>query len=125
MTTIERTERFAAAADELWPLLTDPAGLSAWFDAEVEFDARPGGRLRVVDANGDERIGVVHVVEPATRLSFTWAPVHGDRAPSAVELRLEPDGDETVLRVTETTLALDWLPSAPADRSRFRALART
>jgi uncharacterized protein YndB with AHSA1/START domain len=131
MTTIERVERFPVAPGDLWPLLTDAEGLGAWFDAEVELDARPGGRLHVVEADGVERVGVVHAVEPNARLAFTWTPTHGDGAPSAVELRLEPDGDETVLRVTETTLAIDRMPAYhpdwfdEPDAPQFRALART
>src|SRR3954468_21835181 len=78
-------------------LIEDP---SDWFDADVEIEARPGGRVRV-----DERRGTVETFEPGRELAFrVWTPppVEGSR----VDFVLEPlDDEHTVLTVTETKLS--------------------
>ncbi|HVM53629.1 MAG TPA: SRPBCC domain-containing protein [Acidimicrobiales bacterium] len=95
---VERSVVLDAPADRVWQaLIEDPSG---WFDAEVEIEPRPGGRVRV-----DDRRGTVERFAPGEALSFrVWTPppVEGSR----IDFVLEPlDGEHTVLTVTETQLA--------------------
>ena len=86
-----------APASKVWEVLLDDP--SSWFEADVEIEARPGGRVRV-----DDRRGTVETFEPDRQLAFrVWTPppVAGSR----VEFVLEPlDDEHTVLTVTETQL---------------------
>ena len=89
-------------AAKVWEALIDEP--SDWFEADVEIEARPGGRVRV-----DERRGTIETFDPERSLAFrVWtrpdllAPVEGSR----VEFVLEPlDDEHTVLTVTETKLS--------------------
>jgi uncharacterized protein YndB with AHSA1/START domain len=95
---VERSVVLDAPAERVWSALVEDPG--DWYDAEVEIEARPGGRVRV-----DERRGTVETFEPERALSFrVWTPppVEGTR----VTFVLEPlDDEHTVLTVTETKLS--------------------
>lgn len=95
---VERSIVLDAPVTRVWQvLLEDP---SSWYEADVEIEPRPGGRVRV-----DDRRGTVERFDPEHVLSFrVWTPppVEGSR----VELVLEPlDDDHTVLTVTETQMS--------------------
>ena len=99
---VERSVVLDVPASKVWDaLLDDPSG---WFEADVEIEPRPGGRVRV-----DERRGTVETFDPERELAFrVWtrpeplAPVEGSR----VDFVLEPlDDEHTVLTVTETKLS--------------------
>jgi uncharacterized protein YndB with AHSA1/START domain len=95
---VERSVVLDAPASRVWEaLIEDPSG---WYDADVEIEARPGGRVRV-----DERRGTIETFEPERELAFrVWTPppVEGSR----VEFVLEPlDDEHTVLTVTETQMS--------------------
>ena len=110
--TVERRVEIPAAPDAVWDELAEMLG------DEVELTAAPGGALRVHDADGD-RVGVVLEAEPGARLSFRWATVDGDEAPSEVEIALHSTGLGTIVHIRETRL-----DGAHLERSAFRALAR-
>lgn len=86
-----------APAWRVWEALVDDP--SDWYDADVEIEARPGGRVRV-----DERRGTIETFDVERELAFrVWTPppVEGTR----VAFVLEPlDDDHTVLTVRETKL---------------------
>lgn len=86
----------------------DPALLSQFMcpgavaEARVEVDARIGGRFRIVmrKPQGDvEHRGEYLVIEPPSRLSFTWISVNTENRPSVVTIELvEVDaGTELIL----------------------------
>ena len=95
---VERSIVLNAPPARVWEELVGSP--SDWYEAEVEIEARPGGRVRV-----DDRRGTVESFEPERSLSFrVWTPppVEGTR----VTFVLEPlDDDHTVLTVTETQLS--------------------
>jgi uncharacterized protein YndB with AHSA1/START domain len=99
---VERSIVLEAPAERVWEALVDEPG--DWYEADVEIEARPGGRVRV-----DERRGTVEVYEPARSLSFrVWAPPRPERQleGTRVTFVLEPlDDAHTVLTVTETQLS--------------------
>ena len=100
-----------APASRVWEELVDHP--SDWFDADVEIEPRPGGRVRV-----DERRGTVETFDPERELSFrVWSPpdLQRELEGSRVGFVLEPlDDAHTVLTVTETKLS---------SRTQARALA--
>lgn len=69
---------FSAPVDRVWQGLTSPAALPQWFwpprfDLVAEIDLRAGGRFRIDGAGGGIAVsGHYVIVEPPSRLSFTW-----------------------------------------------------
>jgi uncharacterized protein YndB with AHSA1/START domain len=109
---VERRVELAAPPEVVWDELPQMLG------DEVELSAEPGGTVHVRDSDGD-RVGVVVDAAPGERLSFRWATVDGDDAPSEVEIALEPSGIGTIVHLRETRL-----DGAHLERSAFLALAR-
>jgi uncharacterized protein YndB with AHSA1/START domain len=88
-----------ASAEETWDALTDPERLADWLAEDAELDLRPGGEL-AVRVDDERRNGFFEEVEPPRRLVFWWGP-DGDE-PTRVEIELEPDGEDTRVRVVES-----------------------
>jgi uncharacterized protein YndB with AHSA1/START domain len=88
-----------ASPDETWEALTDPGRLTEWLAEDAELDLRPGGDL-TMRVDGEERTGFVEEIEAPHRLVFWWGPDGDD--PTRVEIELEPDGDDTRVRVVES-----------------------
>jgi uncharacterized protein YndB with AHSA1/START domain len=88
-----------ASAEETWDALTDPERLAEWLAEDAELDLRPGGEL-AVRVDDERRSGFFEEVEPPRRLVFWWGP-DGDE-PTRVEIELEPDGEDTRVRVVES-----------------------
>ena len=88
-----------ASPEETWEALTDPEQLTEWLVEDAELDLRPGGDL-ALRLDGEERAGFIEEVEAPRRLVFWWGP-DGDE-PTRVEIELEPDGDDTRVRVVES-----------------------
>jgi uncharacterized protein YndB with AHSA1/START domain len=82
----------SAPAEEVWRSLTEPA----WLGEGAAIELRPDGEVRVGD-----RTGFVEEVEEPSRLVFWWSAPGEDA--TRVELELEPSGDETRLRVVESS----------------------
>jgi uncharacterized protein YndB with AHSA1/START domain len=101
--SVEVEVRIAASPETVFDFLVDPDKMIQWMGRSAELDPRPGGVMRC-DINGrDIAVGEYVVVEPPSRAVFTWgwegdSPIVAPGA-STVELRLEPDGDGTRLRL--------------------------
>jgi uncharacterized protein YndB with AHSA1/START domain len=80
-----------APPDEVWESLAEPS----WLGEDARIDLRPDGDVRVGD-----RSGFVEEAEEPCRLVFWWSAPGEDA--TRVELELEPDGDETIVRVVES-----------------------
>ena len=108
---VPRAEVFAA-----W---LDPASLAQWMrpgdmkNAEVEVDPRVGGKFRIVmmhGRGGEEHWGEYLLIEPPSRLSFTWISANTDRLPTVVTIEFLERGDNTELILTHR-----GLPAAQVD----------
>jgi uncharacterized protein YndB with AHSA1/START domain len=105
---IERTVRLARPPREVWPALTTPDGLGTWFGERATIDLRPGGAASTTFAGGMTVEMRIERVEEPNVFAYTWRLPdlpEDDPRRTYVEFILEPDGDGTVLRVTETGFA--------------------
>ena len=105
---IERTMELAHPPAKVWAALTTAKGLAAWFGDEADIDLRPGGAAWMRWANGHSVEMRVERVEEPMVFGFTWQLEdlpEDDPRRTYVEFTLEPDGDGTRLRVTETGFA--------------------
>jgi len=80
-----------APPEEVWDSLAEPH----WLGDEALIDLRPDGEVRAGD-----RSGFVEQADEPYRLVFWWCAPGEDA--TRVELELEPDGDETIVRVVES-----------------------
>ena len=99
MDAVEREVVVPAPPGLVWPALTRPEEISAWFGAEAEIDVRPGGRGLFRWPDGTERAVVVEEVEPARKLAFRWLP-----------FARTPAGDVVTLPPTRVEIALEEVP---------------
>ena len=88
---LSREITLPAPAEDVWRSLDEPA----WLGEDASIDLRPDGEVRAGD-----RTGFVEEVEEPSRLVFWWSAPDEDA--TRVELELEPDGDETRVRVVES-----------------------
>ena len=66
----------------------------------VVFEPRAGGRLYELTSEGVEGSWAeVLVYEPPSRIVLAWKPNDRDEPPTEVELRFEPDGEGTLVRL--------------------------
>jgi uncharacterized protein YndB with AHSA1/START domain len=97
--TIER--RLTAARHDAWRAVTEPPLLASWFwppsfATQATADVRVGGRFELTapgaPMDGFGVSGAYLVVEPPTRLDFSWR-WHGEGQETSVEIELsEADG---------------------------------
>lgn len=89
--------------------------------AEVEIDARVGGRFRIImrgDGPGVEHVGEYRVIEPPRRLVFTWQSPNTEHRPTLVTIECTPHEDGTRL-----VLIHEQLPSDEAAQRHERGWA--
>ena len=90
-----------ADVELVWELLTRPDDQAAWLGAEVDLDATPGARGRVVDHDGTVRQLVVETVEAGALLRWRWWSDGEEAMASRVEITIEGGPEQTHLRVVE------------------------
>jgi len=105
MQTVEREIMIPAPPEHVWPAVTRSDDLSAWFGADVEIDARPGGRGAFRWPDGTERQAVVEAVEPGRRLAFRWLP-----------FQRTPEGEAVTVPSTRVEITLDAVPEGTVVR---------
>ncbi|MBV8995384.1 MAG: SRPBCC domain-containing protein [Pseudonocardiales bacterium] len=105
---IERTMTLPRSPRAVWPALTTAEGLSAWFGEQATIDLRPGGAASMTFAGGVTVEMRVERVEEPSVFAYTWRLPNlpeDDPRRTYVEFTLQPAGDGTLLRVTETGFA--------------------
>ena len=109
----------AASPEEIFDAWTDPESLAVWMApgsverAEVELEARVGGRFRIVMKSPDSddvHTGEYLVLDRPHKLAFTWisAQTQGRATTVSIELRRHGKGQ------TELTLVHEDLPDETA-----------
>jgi uncharacterized protein YndB with AHSA1/START domain len=111
---VERHVELPAALTTVWQALTRGAELSAWFGADVEMDARRGGRASFLWPDGRQREARIDVFDVERQLLLRWLPFErgadgttGVTPPGHIRFVLEPHEGRTLLTVTETLLGED------------------
>lgn len=123
--TIVIRKVIAATQEEVFQAWTDPESMSHWMrgradmqEAEADLDVRPGGRFRITmkGKDGDyEHTGQYHVVEPPSRLVFTWISKATHEQETIVTVELKPRGTECELTLTHEKLPGKKVASGHAD----------
>jgi uncharacterized protein YndB with AHSA1/START domain len=100
-------DRFDAPVDEVWSALTEPARLAQWY-GEVEGDLRVGGEFRShVFASDWEGTGRITACDPPRR--FVTVSHESGRPEHVHEVRLTPDGDQTIIVYENQSVPVDLL----------------
>ena len=91
----------------------DPKSLAQWMQpgdvahTTVEIDPRVGGKFRIVMAHGRgdaDHWGEYVIIDPPSRLSFTWISANTDLQPSVVTIELHERENGTDLTLTHRRL---------------------
>lgn len=109
--TLERHIRIEASPEVVFEVVSRPEHIREWWSDEAGFDTEPGGTGFI--AFGEDPGNREHVtgfavvdVEPPHRFSFRWTHPEGTTAARdnslLVTFELRPDGNGTLLRLTET-----------------------
>ena len=110
---IEKQIELKAPVSRVWRALTDYREFGAWFQVNLEGPFVPGDETRgQITYAGCEHMVlklIVQKMEPEHLFTYTWCPcdidpnVDTSREPATlVEFRLEPSGNGTLLRMTES-----------------------
>jgi uncharacterized protein YndB with AHSA1/START domain len=98
-----------ATPQEVFSAWTDPDSIAEWMcpntvqRADAQLDVRVGGKFRITMKNPGsetEHTGEYRVVEPPSRLVFTWMSVHTDSRPTLVTVELLAVGRHTEMVLT-------------------------
>jgi uncharacterized protein YndB with AHSA1/START domain len=108
--SIEREIRVDAAPEVVFDVVSDPEHVRQWWADEARYEAVPGGTGRIVltGPEGRQVLVAIQVIEavPHRLFSFRWTHPEGEQANEGnsflVTFELEPVGDGTLLRMTET-----------------------
>ncbi|MEW2165299.1 SRPBCC domain-containing protein [Streptomyces sp. NPDC007084] len=104
---LEREIRIDASPEIVFEVVSRPEHISMWWSDDASFDSRPGavGELVWGDRTAVEAITVVDV-DPPHRFAFHWIAPKGERPDEdnslLVTIELRPDGDGTILHLTES-----------------------
>ena len=107
-----------ATREEVFTAWTDPASIRDWMGpgdtltAEAELDLRVGGAYRIVMKSQNrayEHTGAYRVVEPPSKLVFTWISKGTEHRPTLVTVELLDRGDGC-----EMVLTHERFPTAAA-----------
>jgi uncharacterized protein YndB with AHSA1/START domain len=105
---LEYELRVAASPETVFAFFTDPEKMVRWMGAQATLDPRPGGICRIAFRPGGVMMGEFVEVEPHRRIVLTWGWEQEMLAvppqSTAVEISLDLDGEETIVRLTHRRL---------------------
>ncbi|MGH2724420.1 MAG: SRPBCC family protein [Actinomycetota bacterium] len=76
---VERVILLPASPERVWSALTEGRELSAWFGAEVELEARPGGAATFRWPDGRSREATVEEMDPSSQALVPVGAIRADR----------------------------------------------
>jgi uncharacterized protein YndB with AHSA1/START domain len=106
--------RVKAAPETIFPFLVDAERSARWFGRSASIDPRPGGAYRTEISDQIVAVGEIVEIDEPRRVVLTFGWEGNEAVPpgsSRVEITLEPDGDETVVRLLH-----DGLPDGAAEQ---------
>jgi Uncharacterized conserved protein len=117
---IEKRIELKAPVSRVWRALTDYREFGTWFCVKLDGPFLPGKEaVGQITYPGYEHVtwrAVVQRIEPERLFSFTWHPYavepgvdYSAEPQTLIEFRLEPDGDGTLLTLTES--GFDSIPA--------------
>jgi uncharacterized protein YndB with AHSA1/START domain len=117
---IEIRRVIPASREEVFAAWTDPKGIRVWMcpggviETEARLDVRVGGDFKIVmKSPGKDHVhtGTYQVVDPPSRLAFTWISEATDFSPSLVTVELFDRAGQTELVLTHERMPrADVLP---------------
>jgi uncharacterized protein YndB with AHSA1/START domain len=115
MNSIERDILIAAPPERVYEIVTQPEHIGRWFgDAGAE---REGDTITMRwEEHGSAQLRVVQE-EPPHAFAYRWDSLN-NVGETLVEFRLEPEGDGTRLKVTES--GWESLNTTPSEQERLR-----
>lgn len=97
--TLTFTRKLSHPREKVWRAVTEPEHLAVWYPQEIVGERRAGAPLRFITAGngsaGDGFDGQMLVFEPPSVMEFTWGT-------DLLRIELVPDGEGTVLTLTDT-----------------------
>jgi uncharacterized protein YndB with AHSA1/START domain len=106
--------RVKAAPETIFPFLVDGQLSARWFGRSASIEPRPGGAYRTEISDQIVAAGEIVEIQEPRRVVLTFGWEGNEAVPpgsSRVEITLEPDGDETVVRLLH-----DGLPDGAAEQ---------
>lgn len=106
---IQVRRRIPAPREVAYEAWIDPEGLKQWMcpgdviSAEATLDARVGGSFRITMRSKErlhEHVGVYQIVEPPSKLSFTWSGIDNPKDVTLVTVDFLDQGDACELIIT-------------------------
>lgn len=106
---VEVETRVKASPETLWDFFTQSEMMTRWKGRRAELDPRPGGVYRVEISDQVKAAGEYLELEPHSRilLTFGWEEHPVGPGSTKVEITLEPDGEETIVRLRHLDLPTD------------------
>ena len=106
--TLEKELFIKASPQRVFQALTTKEDLERWFLVKAEVDVRPGGAIRFEWGPGMVEVGMILVLEPPHRLSYTWETF--GPGPTTITFELTAENDGTRLHLTHTDIGTgeDW-----------------
>jgi uncharacterized protein YndB with AHSA1/START domain len=112
---VEHEISVAARAETVFAYFTDPTRMAAWMGRAATLDPRPGGICRIEINDATVMLGRFEIVEPFSRVSFTWGWEHDlfevPPQSTAVDVSLTPHGNGTIVHIAHRKLAPDAIPA--------------
>lgn len=104
---LEREIRVDAAPEIVFEVVSRPEHIKMWWSDDAAFESAPGAVGELVWGDRAEVATITVVdVDPPHRFTFRWISPDGEVATAGnslqVTFELEPSGDGTILRLTET-----------------------
>jgi uncharacterized protein YndB with AHSA1/START domain len=94
---LEFTRRLPHPPEKVWPALTEPEHLAAWFPTTIEGERAAGAALRFTFPHGEAPPfdGEIITYDPPSVLEYRWGP-------DTLRFELRPDGDGSMLTLLDT-----------------------
>lgn len=94
-------------ASRVWDALTSPDELSRWYPCRVELEPRNGGRITFLFDGEPPEVSRITEFDPPHALSYEWGG-------ESLRWTIEPHGDGSILRLSNTIIDPDWMPRTAA-----------